>query len=478
MAQGGVMTHAAPERNESPLLPVAERFVRRNALGLKLLFVGFLTLLLLVPLVFVQGTLRERRARHDEAVAEITRAWGGPQRLLGPVLVVPYTLRQVADEWVAKPDGRRLREETVREVTAEAFFLPEHLELTGEVEPSARTRGIYTTHVYAARLRLAGRFAAPDMAFTGLATPELQWDRARVCFALSDLRGTREALTLKWAGVDVALQAGARLEGFGAGLHTPVRLVPGGGAINFALELTLNGAESLTLVPLGRQTVMRLTSTWADPGFRGSFLPVKREIGPQGFSATWQVSHYGRDFPQAWSSHGSVKAPAAVTVEAAAFGVNLVESMTAYRTIERAIKYGVLFLALVFATFFLFEATAGVRLNALNYLLVGAALCVFYLGLLALAEFVGFGWAYAGAAGASLTLIALYSWSVLHSGRRALLVGGMLGGVYGYLYFVLQLEDFALLAGTGALFALLAAVMYATRRLNKVEAESADGGGG
>lgn len=469
------MIPPAAERNPLPLLPAAERFVRRNALGLKLLFVGFLTVLLLVPLVFVHGTLRERRTRHDEAVVEITRAWGGPQRLLGPILVVPYTIQQVADEWVVKPDGRRQREETVREVAAEAFFLPEHLELNGDIDPSARTRGIYTTHVYAARLRLAGRFAAPNLDFAGLAAPELKWDRARVCFALSDLRGARETLTLKWAGADVALQAGARLEGFGAGLHAPVRLVAGGGPVEFALELTLNGAESLTLVPLGRQTVMRLASTWADPGFRGSFLPVKREIGPQGFSAAWQVSHYGRDFPQAWSTHGSVKAPAAAAVEAAAFGVNLVETVTAYRTIERAIKYGVLFLALVFVTFFLFEATAGVRLNALNYLLVGAALCVFYLGLLALAEFIGFARAYAGAAAASLLLIALYSWSVLQSGRRAVLVGGMLGGVYGYLYFVLQLEDFALLAGTAALFALLAAVMYATRRPIAADAEPAAG---
>jgi inner membrane protein len=210
---------------------------------------------------------------------------------------------------------------------------------------------------------------------------------------------------------------------------------------------------------------VQLTSTWADPGFSGSFLPVARDVTAQGFRATWQVSHYGRDYPQEWGTHGSVLPPAASVVEASAFGVNLFQPVTAYRTTERAIKYGVLFLGLVFGTFFLFETVSGVRLNALNYLLVGAALYLFYLGLLSLAEFIGFALGYLVAATASVLLIGLYCRSVLRRGRRALLVSGMLTGVYGYLYFVLQMEDFALIAGTAALFVLLAAVMYATRRL-------------
>jgi inner membrane protein len=447
-----------------PLLAASERFVQRNALGLKLLLIGFLTLILLAPLGMVNGTLRERLGRHDAAVAEINQAWGKSQRLLGPVLVVPYTYKVESDTWVVLSDGRR--ERSTRTVAAEAFFLPSELDVVGDLEPSERTRGIYTTHVYAAKLRLSGRFPAPDLAFTGVAAPEIQWDKARVSVALSDLRGTRETLILKWNGADVALQPGARLDNFGAGLHAPVAMKAGGAPIEFALELTLNGSGSFSVVPVGRQTHVRLASSWRDPGFSGSFLPVRREIGAEGFTAEWQVSHYGRDFPQEWSTHGSVTAPVANVVEASAFGVNLVHTMTAYRTIERAIKYGVLFLALVFTTFFLFEALSAVRLNALNYLLVGAALCLFYLGLLSLSEFVGFARAYAGAALASVLLIGSYSRSVLRSTRRALLVTGLLGGVYGYLYFVLQMEDFALLAGTAALFVLLAAVMFATRKLD------------
>ena len=448
-----------------PLASLPDRFARRNATALKLLFVAVLVLLLLAPLALVQSTLHERKARHDGAVATITQAWGKTQRLLGPVLVVPYSFTVESEEWVVGPDGRRSREKVTRSQRAEAFFLPEVLDVAGSLEPSARRLGIYSTHVYAATLRLNGRFAAPTLAFTGVANPEPHWDRARVGLAISDLRGTPEALVMKWGAGSVPLQPGARLDGFGPGLHAPLQLTASSGAVDFSLELALNGSGGISFVPLGRQTTVQLASPWAAPGFFGGFLPVSREVRTDGFNATWKVSYYGRDFPQQWSS-GVSGAPAAQTVEASAFGVNLVETVTAYRTIERAIKYGVLFLALAFATFFLFETVSGVRLNTLNYLLVGAALCLFYLGLLSLSEFIGFTPAYVGAAALSLLIVGLYSRSVLHSGGRALLVSGMLGGVYGYLYFVLQMEDFSLLAGTAALFALLAAVMYATRRVN------------
>jgi inner membrane protein len=447
----------------SPLLASVQGFLRRNAAALKLLLIGFLTLLLLIPLALVQSTLRERLTRHDRAVATITQSWGKSQRLLGPILVVPFTWKTEAEESTTGTDGRKYRETVTKTHLSEAFFLPEHLEITGHLEPSERRLGIYSTPVYAAKLRWQGRFATPTFAFTGVSNPQPQWDRARVCVAISDLRGTREALTLRWSGTDTMLQPGARLEGFGPGLHAPVPLTSASGAQDFSLELTLNGSTGITFVPVARQTTVRLTSPWTAPGFFGAFLPLERSIGTQGFDATWQVSYYGRDFPQQWSP-ATESAPTASAIEASAFGVNLIETVTAYRTIERAIKYGVLFLALVFVTFFLFEVASAVRLNALNYLLVGLALCLFYLGLLSLAEFIGFAAAYASAAAMSLLMVGLYGWSVLRSGRRALLVSGLLAGVYAYLYLVVQMEDFALLAGTAALFALLAAVMFATRR--------------
>jgi inner membrane protein len=435
---------------------------QRRALVFKVIGVAVLGLLLLIPLGMVHSTLSERQARHREAVEAITQTWGGAQRVAGPVLVVPYT-HKVEGKESRLIEGRLTEVRVDREVRGEAVFLPEQLAVTGNLTPSLRRRGIYSTPVYAARLAISGKFAAPRFDFLTLRGVEPQWHQARVGVMLSDLRGTQEGLALRWGGAEVALQPGARFAGMGAGVHAPVAL-NAGDAPEFSLELTLNGSDGLRFLPLGRQTQVEVRSSWADPSFNGAYLPVEREVGAAGFKATWRVSYYGRSFPQQWAEGGEGQ-PSAQKMEESGFGVSLLEPVNAYRTAERAIKYGVLFITLVFTTFFLFEAVCGLRLNALNYLLVGAALCLFYLGLVALAEFMVFGAAYGLSAGVSTGLIALYARCVLRSGRRAWLVGGLLGGVYGYLYFVLQMEDFALLAGTGALFAVLAAVMFATRHL-------------
>ena len=434
----------------------------RRALIFKVFGVTFIGLLLFIPLGMVQSTLGERASRYREAVQSITQTWGGAQRVAGPVLVVPYTYKAEALE-TQVVSGRRIEIMVDREKRGEAVFLPERLVVDGNVVPSTRKRGIYTTPVYAAKLAIAGKFAAPSFDFLTLRGLEPLWAQARVCLAISDLRGTQEDLLLKLGGETLALQPGARFAGMGAGVHVPVRLMAGEGR-EFSLELALNGSDGLRFLPLGRQTDVKLTSTWADPSFSGAYLPAERDVGPEGFKAAWRVSYYGRSFPQQWGEAGDTQ-PSAQTLEDSSFGVNLMEPVNAYRTVERSIKYGVLFITLVFTTFFLVDAVCRLRLNALNYLLVGAALCLFYLGLLALAEFLAFGVAYALAASASTVLIALYARRILRGGRRAWLVGGMLGGVYGYLYFVLQMEDLALLAGTGALFAVLGAVMYATRQL-------------
>lgn len=448
----------------SSLVSAGRGWFQRRALFFKIIGVGFFGLLLLIPLGMVRSVLWERQQRSFEAVSSITDTWGRSQRILGPVLVVPYTWKTEFEETVIV-DGKRVKELKTAELSSEAFFLPEKLSVSGELEMSERKRGIYAVPVYAGRLTLAGTFARPDLSFTGVKDPKPQWERARVSFVLSDLRGTREALVVNWAGKPVALEPGAQLTGFKKGVSGGVTVDAAAAEQAFSLELTLNGSEALTVVPLGRDTKVALKSNWPDPSFSGAFLPVKRDVGPEGFSAEWSVSYYGRDFPQQWTTRTSERAPDEDVFAQSEFGVKLAPALSAYRTVERSIKYGVLFVALVFTVFFLFEVVCALRLNAMNYLLVGAALCLFFLGLLALSEVTAFAKAYAGAAAASTALIALYSWRVLRSAWRAWLVGGMLGGVYGYLFFVLQMEDVSLLAGTGGLFVVLAAVMYATRGL-------------
>jgi inner membrane protein len=423
--------------------------LHRHGVTFRLLAILVLVAILQIPLWLIGDLLSERAERRDGALTEITASWGRSQRIVGPFLVVPY----------------RATAHAAREPERLAVFLPEQLRIRGELDPSIRHRGIYEAVVYGARLEIAGRFAIPDAAALGLAPERLVWDRAYLALGVDDLRGARGAVTLDWNGTSVPCEPGARHPLLPTGLHAVLpALEPGRPAGEFALALHLNGSGRLAFTPVGRETEVTLVSSWADPGFSGDLLPVRREIGPDGFDALWRASYFSREYAQQWTEEQG--APSAATLAASAFGVELVRLVDAYRVVERASKYALLFIALLFTAFFLFEILAALRMHVLHYALVGAALVLFYLALLAISEFAPFGAAYLVSAAASTLLITLYCVSILRSGRRSLAIGAALAGVYAFLFFVLRMQDYSLIAGTIALFALLALVMYATRNID------------
>jgi inner membrane protein len=248
--------------------------------------------------------------------------------------------------------------------------------------------------------------------------------------------------------------------------HTPLApdtIAP----IPFAVELTLAGSEALRFVPTGKATEVRLSSPWPDPGFSGAFLPTARETGAQGFTARWQVSYLARNFPHTWLDANVDRGMMRDQRQASAFGVAFVQAVDHYQQTERAVKYGLLFVMLTFTVFLLWELLRNLRLHPVQYLLIGAALVVFYLLLLSLAEHLRFDVAYGIAAAATITLVAGYSASVLRAGLSgALGIGGWLSALYGVLFVLLRLEDVALLIGSVFVFLMLALVMFLTRRLD------------
>jgi len=448
------------------LLNTARAFLRPFALSLKLGGILVLVLLLQIPLFMIRGLLDERHERRNEAVREITETWGRAQTIIGPVLVVPYrTPRVVEKETIV--NGRAVHTTEERMGDAYACFLPEELTVDGDIVPSKRHRGIYDAVVYTSRLKLSGHFAEPNLKPLGVAPEALQWNRAWIAFGLSDLRGTRKTLELAWDGQPLPLTPGTQINELDTGLHADLSATGNmNKAHSFSVEFALNGSGSLAFAPLAVQTSIQLKSSWADPSFTGAFLPTEREVTPAGFNALWKIPYYGRDYSQQWTCLSDQASLNGDKVRPSCFGVDLVTPVDSYRSVERATKHGALFITLLFTAFFLFEVLAALRLHTLHYLLVGAALCLFYLGLLSLSEFIPFGPAYLVAATASTLLIGLYCRSILHSGVRSLLITAALTGIYGFLYFVLQMQDYALLAGTAALFTVLAVVMYATRRVD------------
>jgi inner membrane protein len=241
---------------------------------------------------------------------------------------------------------------------------------------------------------------------------------------------------------------------------------PIGTPVDFSIAVDFNGSDGIFFAPFGVKNEVTLKSNWPDPGFRGAFLPANRSVRANGFDATWKVSYYGRDYPQQWSSRGGNERFNVQSVGRSRFGAQFLSILDAYRYVERSIKYGVLFLVLVFTTFFLFEVTARQKIHPFQYLMVGAALCLFYLLLLSISEFIGFGWAYLIAAVASTLLITWYCRFFLGGGMRTLMIGAGLAGVYTFLYITLRQQDYALLMGAIALFIVLAVVMFVTRKVD------------
>ena len=445
----------------------ARSFLKRCATIFKMAAVAVLILLLLIPLNMVRSVLHERLGRRNEAVTKITSSWGNEQKLVGPVLIVPY--RYTVKSWKEQitAGGKIEKVEVTDQVTANAYFLPTNLAINGDIKPMQLRYGIYPAVVYTGKLKFAGQFARPDFAKLRIKADEVLWDDALVTFAIPDLRGVKETLNLQWGGKTCPLLPGSKLGGFQSGVFTGAGGLPAGdGAIPFQLDLSLNGSGGLSFAPLGAQTTVKLTSPWPDPSFFGTFLPAERKVTRDGFEATWQVSYYGRNFPQHWTSQAHEPGLAPASVESSLFGVNFLSGIDSYRNTERAIKYGVLFIVLIFAAFFLFELLAALRIHPFQYAIVGAALSLFYLGLLSLSEFIPFGFAYLAAAGVTTLLVCFHSARMLKSGARTFIIAGLLAGIYGFLYVALQLQDYALLLGTGGLFAVLAIVVWLTRNID------------
>ncbi len=436
----------------------------------KLLALGFLVLLMLIPVAQVTGLVRERMARQQGVQTEIANLWGPSQTLLGPVLTVPFV--SLEEEVTVKQGEDGVADTTVertqRKVHHRLQVLPTEIAWEGSIEPQIRHRGLFQVVVYEAKLKAHGTFVRP--AWDGLdGTPD--WSRAALSLGVSDVRGLQDRIELIWGdGARGFLPGTVDPEGLGGGIHAPVPTWQGrawdavapGESIPFQFELAIRGSGQLLFLPAGEDTRVTLTSTWPDPGFTGAFLPAERTVSEAGFEASWQVPFFGRAYGQRWVDH----AVEAYTLHSSVFGVDLVLPADAYQQTERSVKYAILFVLLTFGTFFLLELLSPVRLHAVQYLLVGFALVLFYVLLLAVAEHLGFGKAYILAAVAISILISAYARSILMSARWALILLACLGSLYGYLYVLLRLEDFALLLGAAGLFVALALVMRLTRDLD------------
>lgn len=431
--------------------------------GGKLILAVLAALALMVPLFTVFLLVYDRQSQSQTAQASIAQGWGGPQTIAGPLLVIPYW--EATEERVVNGGKAETRTGTVwRQLT----LAPDTATLETRLDPQRRHRSIYDVVVFEARTKGMAAFVLPtDLARLDIAVDHLALDRAELRFGIGDARGLagpRPTVTVGATALALRPGKGTASTG-GSGFHALVdarRLLSGPMTVGF--DHWLRGTGSMTLRPQAGDTRWSVRSPWQDPSFQGGFLPVSHREGAGGFSATWRIGNLALG-----SSLVTTAEPAervGLDESGSSARIDLVTPVDLYARVNRAVKYGFLFIGFTFTALLLFDVVGGARVSSVEYLLVGAGLVLFFVMLLAFAEVIGFAFAYLVASAAIIGLLAAYSASVLRSRRRGGMIAALLAGLYGVLYVLISLEAYSLLIGSVLLFVALAAVMYMTRHLD------------
>ncbi len=412
--------------------------------------IGVLTLAMYIPLAMVDGVTTERQRYFERTMDDVASAWGGEQAVSGPFLVVPEVVRRPANADGGGPET----------FVTQRVILPSRLALQVDVRHQMRSRALYEVPVYTALLRVQGTFPPLDQS-SGIPTgARLDPDNARVVLGISHTRAISRASDFTLGSESLRFESGTAAGWLGSGIQASASGYDGTRAQAFAFELELKGSRALGLTPVGGTSDMRMTSSWPHPSFTGQYLPREQTVSADGFTASWQVHELARDLPASWRVSDQT-----VSTGQMLASVRLFQPVTGYRVVDRAIKYGVLFIALTFLSFVCFELTVGLRFHPVQYGVVGLGLVLFYLALLSLSEHLSFGVAYLAATGLLTALIAGYVRSMTGSSGLTLWTAVVVAALYGVLYVLLKLETYALLVGTGVLFLGLGALMFSTRSM-------------
>ncbi len=429
-------------------------FFQRNGLILKGLLVGFLIILMMWPASHIRSLIYERQARQNQVITEVSNQWSQKQTFTGPILNIPFYTYTVSEN----ADGVK---QTVKSAKQYRRVLPDLLNINGQVATEERKRGIYKVAVYNSDLKVDGSFSLPE---NWLAEgDEILYDEAFVTVGISDMRGIQGNTDLTWAGEKITSEPGVKEKGvISSGIHYPISVMPEETKQNipYSLDLSLKGSQNLSFVPVGKETAVSLQSAWPDPSFQGAFSP-EHDIDKNGggFTADWNVLHLNRNFPQEWNN-GAFK------LNSSKFGFDLLIPADHYQMSERSVKYALLFISLTFMVFFFIEILNNRYVHPFQYILIGLALCIFYTLLLSISEQLGFTPAYFISSAMTIGLIAFYSRAILKSPQLSLMLEGILVVLYGFIFVILQMEDYSLLIGSLGVFFILALVMYFSRKID------------
>jgi len=455
---------------------ILERFNQwiLESITVKLVSIGFLVLILLIPSSWIQDLMNERQSRAEDVMQEVSSKWSGSQTLSGPILVIRCKVQQKIDHG---KDGVE-----IQEYIQKYFLLPEMLDVSGDVDPTVLHRGIFDAAVYTSALKIKANFNKPDFASLSIPNDMVQWNDAYMIFSITDLRGISEnpsfvvgstaKPTEPSSDIGVSVRKFLRENtlpypepnGDVAGFSSNGIIAKLGWqsekdfAGNTAIKIMLKGSNRLNFNPTGKTTTVQLKGPWGNPSFDGEFLPENRTVTEDAFTANWKVLHFNRPFSQQWTESG-------VKLSGSEFGVKLIVPVDQYQKSIRTSKYGQLIIILTFVALFLVEITKKIRIHPFQYILIGAALIIYYTLLISLSEQVGYNLAYWIATTATVGLISFYSISFLQSSRLVALFTSLLVIFYTFIFIIVLQQDFSLLLGSIGLFLIVGSLMYFARKV-------------
>jgi len=418
--------------------------MKKESVALRIILIASIIILFIIPLLMVQSLITDRQIYRQGAVNEISKSWAGVQSIAGPMITVSRK--------VEKTDSKGNKYFVIKD----DYYLPETLKIDVEVMPEKRYRGIYEVMLYKSKIKMSGTI---NLSKLKEKFPDEKFDESYISFNISDLRGIQKDAELNLNGKKYKLIPGLKDKVFQNGFYSDLDLNKQDLPKNFDIELEINGMENLDFVPLGKFTEVNMKSSWNNPSFEGAFLPLSRELTEDGFTAQWKVNYFNRSYPQEWEEKTYDPFPSA-------FGVKLLVPVDEYQKTMRTSKYGLMIIVLTFLSFFMIELFSKKVIHPIQYLLVGLALIIFYSILLAISEYILFQYSYIISSLLIIALIGFYVKSIYQSRQISIIITGMLMIFYSFMYVILQLQDYSLLIGTIALFIILAAIMFFTRKIN------------
>jgi len=447
----------------------AKKFTQ--SLTFKGFIIAVLILLLLIPQAMISDLIHERKYRSQETIDKINEKWSNAQIVCGPILSIPYQLKTTVTEYIETKDNKNEKREKVVYESHTLNITPEQLEIKAHLIPEEKYYGIYKTILYKSSLNITGKFKR----FSNEDTTKynFEWDKAYITLGLSDLKGVSDNVDFKFGNHTLEVEAGGNI--FKTDVNdyysskynenqlimavSELKMLHENESMSFQCNMSLNGSESISFIPIGKITQVNVEGAWKTPSFIGNFSPDSK-IG-ESFSASWNIMHFNRNIPETWSDKISNR-----PFYDSYFGVNLINAVDHYQQNERSSKYAIMFILLTFVVFFFVEALTKRKIHPLQYLLVGLALILFYSLLLSISEQLNFAMAYIIASIATIGLITAYTHSIFKNKSQTVILSSLLCGLYVFLFVILQLEDIALLIGSVGLFIILGVIMFVSRKIN------------